>query len=190
MEQGKKYFAFISYKREDEEWAIWLQHELEYYHLPAALNERRAELGIPEDFRPVFRDIDELKAGMLSRQITEALNNSTNLIVICSPKCAANPQWVNKEIEEFLQKGKSDNPSEIIEHIFPFIVEGVPHSKKKSMECFPSSLIELSKDNDLLGGNVNETGRDKAFVKLLAGMLPKVGFDDLWDRYGKDKDCT
>ena len=39
----------------------------------------------------------------------------------------------------------------------------------------------------MLGGNVNETGRDKAFIKVLAGMLPKVGFDDLWDRYGKDK---
>lgn len=27
MEQGKEYFAFISYKSEDVEWAIWLQHE-------------------------------------------------------------------------------------------------------------------------------------------------------------------
>ena len=27
MDEPKKYFAFISYKREDEEWAVWLQHE-------------------------------------------------------------------------------------------------------------------------------------------------------------------
>lgn len=29
-----KYFAFISYKREDEEWTKWLQHKLEHYKLP------------------------------------------------------------------------------------------------------------------------------------------------------------
>ena len=26
MEQNKEYFAFISYKREDEKWAKWLQN--------------------------------------------------------------------------------------------------------------------------------------------------------------------
>lgn len=36
----KKYFAFISYKTEDAEWAVWLQHELEHYHLPALYNGR------------------------------------------------------------------------------------------------------------------------------------------------------
>ena len=30
MEQQKEYFAFISYKREDEKWTKWLQHALEY----------------------------------------------------------------------------------------------------------------------------------------------------------------
>ncbi len=189
----KKYFAFISYKREDEEWAIWLQHELEYYHLPSSLNGRREELGIPKEFRPVFRDIDELKAGKLSEQISDALGNSTNLIVVCSPQCANNPEWVNKEIEEFVRLGRGrvdadGKDVDITGHIFPFIVEGTPHSKDdRSKECFPSALIALSKNNDLLGGNVNETGRDKAFIKVLAGMLPKVAFDDLWDRYGKDK---
>ena len=83
---GKKYFAFISYKREDEEWAIWLQHELEYYHLPVELNGKREELEIPQDFRPVFRDIDELKAGRLSLQISEALKNLLGLIKIKKKK--------------------------------------------------------------------------------------------------------
>ena len=26
MKQGKEYYAFISYKREDEKWAKWLQN--------------------------------------------------------------------------------------------------------------------------------------------------------------------
>lgn len=29
MEQEKEYYAFISYKREDEKWAKWLQDKLE-----------------------------------------------------------------------------------------------------------------------------------------------------------------
>ena len=29
MEQTKEYYAFISYKREDEKWAKWLQDKLE-----------------------------------------------------------------------------------------------------------------------------------------------------------------
>ncbi len=30
MEDNKEYYAFISYKREDEKWAKWLQDKLEY----------------------------------------------------------------------------------------------------------------------------------------------------------------
>lgn len=31
MKDQYKYWAFISYKREDEKWAKWLQKKLEYY---------------------------------------------------------------------------------------------------------------------------------------------------------------
>ena len=98
-----KYFAFISYKREDEEWAIWFHHELENYHLPATLNGRT---DLPSEFRPVFRDIDELKAGNLPEQIYEALATSAYLIVICSPN-SAKSKWVNKEIRDFIEIGKA-----------------------------------------------------------------------------------
>ena len=98
-----KYFAFISYKREDEEWAVWFHHELENYHLPATLN-GRADL--PSEFRPVFRDIDELKAGNLPEQIYNALATSAYLIVICSPN-SARSKWVNKEIRDFIEIGKA-----------------------------------------------------------------------------------
>ena len=37
MNTSKKYFAFISYKREDVKWAKWLQNELEGYHLPTKI---------------------------------------------------------------------------------------------------------------------------------------------------------
>jgi hypothetical protein len=86
MEKQKKYFAFISYKSEDVEWAILLQHELEHYRLPASFNGRT---DIRQELRPVFRDIDELSAGNLPEQIKLALENSQNLIVVCSPQAAA-----------------------------------------------------------------------------------------------------
>ena len=34
MESNFEYYAFISYKREDEKWAKWLQNKLEGYRLP------------------------------------------------------------------------------------------------------------------------------------------------------------
>ena len=78
MEQNKEYYAFISYKSEDAEWAIWLQHELEHYHLPTSFN---GNDDVRQELRPVFRDIDELSAGNLPDQIKRALVNSQNLIV-------------------------------------------------------------------------------------------------------------
>ena len=37
MEQQFQYYAFISYKREDEKWAKWLQDRLRWYKLPSKL---------------------------------------------------------------------------------------------------------------------------------------------------------
>ena len=180
--ERNKYFAFISYKREDEEWAIWLQHELEYYHLPASLNGRD---DLPKEFRPVFRDIDELKAGNLPQQIYGALASSLNLIVICSPR-SAKSKWVNKEIDDFIGIGKKRGINNL-DRVFPFIVEGAPHVKDETRECFPKILRDLPSDYERIGGNVNESGRDKAFIKVMAGMLPNVDFNMLWNRYERDK---
>ena len=170
MERSKEYYAFISYKSEDVEWAIWLQHELEHYHLPASFNGRT---DIRKELRPVFRDIDELSAGNLPEQIRQALKNSQNLIVVCSPQAAASP-WVNQELETFISLGRTDR-------IFPFIVEG-----KSPKEFFPPALLALPKNEERLGGDASKQGRDFAFVKVVAGMLG-LGFDTLWNRYEKEK---
>jgi len=170
-ERKKDYFAFISYKSEDVEWAIWLQHELEHYHLPASFNGRS---DVRQDLRPVFRDINELSAGNLPKQIKQALEHSQNLIVVCSPQ-AAKSTWVNQEVETFITSGRGD-------HIFPFIVEGSSPS-----EFFPPALFGLPKDEERLGGDVGKNGRDVAFVKIVAGMLG-VGFDALWNRYEREKE--
>ena len=170
MERSKEYYAFISYKSEDVEWAIWLQHELEHYHLPASFNGRT---DIRQELRPVFRDIDELAAGNLPEQIRRALENSQNLIVVCSPQAAASP-WVNKEVETFISLGRTDR-------IFPFVVEG-----NAPKDFFPPALLALPKNEERLGGDASKQGRDIAFVKVVAGMLG-LGFESLWNRYEKEK---
>lgn len=182
MNNGKyKYYAFISYKREDEEWAAWLQHEFEHYRLPSTLNGRS---DLPTEFGPVFRDVDELSAGNLPAQIHEALEASEHLIVVCSPQ-SAQSEWVNKEVSDFLEIGRQKGIDNT-DNLFPFIVEGTPHASRAEEECFPAILRDLPTSKERIGGNVNETGRDKAFIKTLAGML-RIRFDELWQRYEKEK---
>ena len=167
METDKDYFVFISYSSWDNEWAIWLRHELEHYHLPASFNGRT---DVRDNLRRVFRDRDELSAGPeWDEQVYNALTQTNNLIVICSPH-SAKSEAVNKEIETFIALGKEDQ-------IFPFIVEG-----DRPENCFPPALRHSK-----LGGDVNKDGgRDSAFIKIVAGML-NVSFPSLWNRYEIEK---
>jgi len=192
MKSKKKYFAFISYSHKDSELAKWLQHEFEYYELPATIFDERKDLhkeDLPESFRPVFRDEDELASGELKPQISEALADSEYLIVVCSPN-SAQSVYVDSEIKEFISLSQENK-----RRIFPFIVDGKPHQDEehKDKECFPKTLLELSKDKtdpiELIAGDIHATGRDHAFVKILAGTLNEkdIRFADLWDRYAIEK---
>ena len=172
----KKYFAFISYKREDQEQAEWLRRKLEGYHLPAKL--RKENNALPKTVRPVFRDSLELSGGFLAKEIETALSNSKYLIVICTPKSAASP-WVNKEIETFVKQGRE-------EYIIPFIIDGVPFSNDPQIECYPPALRALCGEKELLGININEMGREAAAVKVVARMFG-LNFDTLWQRYSREQ---
>ena len=176
MIEGKyQYFAFISYKREDEEWAKWLQHKLEHYKLPLNLNGRT---DLPKEIRPVFKDTSELSPGNLPIQIQQALELSKYLIVICSPR-SAKSEWVNKEVEAFISMGRTMN-------VIPFIIGGTPFAKDIKQECFPSALRELPQEQEILGANINEMGRDAAAVKVVARMFD-IRFDELWQRHEREQ---
>lgn len=69
--QEYDYSAFISYKREDEKWAKWLQNHLERYSIPATI--RKDIPRIPKRIKPVFRDKTDLGAGGLSYSIHKEL---------------------------------------------------------------------------------------------------------------------
>lgn len=171
-----KYLAFISYKREDEEWAKWLQHKLEHYRLPTSV--RKLNPALPERVRPIFKDTTDLAGGVLVKAIEEALKLSRYLIVICSPR-SAQSVWVCKEVQEFIDSGRE-------QYIIPFIVEGEPNSLNIATECYPKNLRDLSGERELLGININEMGRDAAAIKVVARILC-INFDTLWQRWKREK---
>lgn len=175
MEQQKEYYAFISYKREDEKWAKWLQNKLEHYKFPTNLNGRT---DLPKNIRPTFRDVTDLKPGLLAEEINNALCNSEWLIVVCSPRSAKSP-WVCKEAQTFIDLGRAD-------HIIPFVIEGNPFSADAATECYPEALLNLTGSKELLAANINEMGRDAAAIKVVARMF-NLRFDALWQRYEREK---
>lgn len=176
MEQEKEYFAFISYKREDENWAKWLRNRLEHYKIPKSFLKYNKKF--PRSLRPIFTDVNDLVAGNLSEMLYDPLINSKYLIVICSPR-AAQSAWVNKEVEIFIEQGRH-------EKIIPFIVEGMPFSKNPNDECFPPALRNLPYEQEPLGVSVQELGRDGALIRVIARML-ELNYDLLWSKYNKER---
>lgn len=169
------HYAFISYKREDEKWAKWLQDKLEHYKFPTNINSRT---DLPKHIRPTFRDVTDLKPGVLAEEINNALRDSIWLIVICSPRSAKSP-WVCKEAQTFIDLGRAD-------HIIPFVIEGIPFSDDSATECYPEALLNLTGSNELLAANINEMGRDAAAIKVVARMF-NLRFDSLWQRYERER---
>lgn len=175
MDNRKDYFAFISYKHEDEKWAKWLQYKLEHYHFPTNLNGRT---DLPKNIRPTFRDVTDMKPGILAEEINDALKKSQWLIVICSPRSAKSP-WVCKEAQTFIDLNRSN-------YIIPFVIEGKPFSGDPATECFPKALLNLTGSKELLAANINEMGRNAAVIKIIAAMF-HLKFDSLWQRHRRKK---
>lgn len=184
-----RYRAFIAYSHQDEDWAKWLHTALETYRVPARLVGTQTATGtIPPRLAPIFRDRSELtSASDLSQTINEALSQSANLILICSPHSATS-HYVNEEISTFKRLGGA-------ERIFCLIVCGEPHASAvpshEAEECFaPALRFKLGPDGQptperaapvAADARPGKDGRSQAKLKLIAGMLG-VGFDALKQR--------
>lgn len=162
-----KYRAFISYSHADRRWAEWLHKALETYRVPSRLVGRETAAGpVPRTLAPIFRDRDELATShSLTGKVEEALAQSANLIVICSPH-AAQSKWVEAEISAFQKLGHGDR-------VFCLIVDGDPH------ECFASVLRDADGEEPIAAdARSSGDGKTNAKLKLIAGVLD-VGFDEL-----------
>ena len=172
-----KYYAFISYSHADKKIAKKLQKRLQSYHLPSAL--RKSKPSLPKNLNPVFLDESDLVAsGTLKTALQSNLERSNYLIVICSPK-SAKSEYVNDEVEYFINNGRTD-------HIIPFIVDGVPHSRDASSECFPPAILNLPRENELLGIDLKKFGLYEAFIRIIATLL-KLDIDDFIARDRKER---
>lgn len=160
--------AFISYSHRDLSWGTWLQKKIETFRIP---KDMRGERPKGQGLR-VFRDQTDLAGTELQDSLRQNLDTSRYLIVLCSPASAAS-SWVNEEVKYFVSLGRVSN-------IIPFIVGGEPLSEDPALECFPPALKSLE-DHVLLGANIQEIGKDKAFLKTVSILLG-VRFGRLVDR--------
>jgi eukaryotic-like serine/threonine-protein kinase len=184
-----RYRAFICYSHLDKSWADWLHAALETYRVPRHLVGRETAAGvIPRRLTPVFRDRDELPSATdLSGKVNEALQQSGNLIVICSPRSATS-RWANEEVLIFKRLGRADR-------IFSLIVDGEPnasnHPGRAADECFaPALRYRLGADGQLgtehtepIAADMRpgKDGKTNAKLKLISGILD-IGLDELKQR--------
>lgn len=135
------YQAFISYRHADVDSRVAreVQHSLEHFHVPLNL---RKQTGF-KNLHPVFRDKEELPVtSELAQDLTEALQNSRRLIVICSPRTAES-MWVQREIETFLKTHKQSD-------VLTVLAEGEPS------EVIPPLLLNQRREIVLEDGSKQE----------------------------------
>jgi len=130
---------------------------------------------VPARIRPIFRDRDDLSSAVdLEDTVKQALSDSENLILICSPEAAAS-RWVNDEIRYFAGLGRA-------ERIFCIIVSGEAAADGSMAGWFPSALEEVGL-REPLAADVRKwaDGKYVAKLKLIAGLLD-IRLDELRQR--------
>jgi tetratricopeptide (TPR) repeat protein len=173
---GFRYKAFISYSHQDESWGRWLQRALERYRVPRHLAGKEGKYGtIPARLSPVFRDREDLSTSAdLGHSISQELDLSESLIVVCSP-ASARSRWVNEEILHFRSLGRGDR-------IHALIVNGDPGATDPSEYCFPPALTaqEDGSQSEPLAADVRKwaDGKLLATLKLISAILG-IRLDDL-----------
>lgn len=167
--QEFKYYAFISYNHKDSREVKSLHRKIEGYRIPKAI--RKGTIPeLPKKIKPVFLDSDEADSGKsLNEVMLNNIRDSKSLIVVCSPN-SAESKYVNFEVDTFKNINKDRK-------IIPYIIAGSPSPNNSEPNCYPPSL-----DKEITGASIQELGKQKAFVKVVAGIFD-INFDKLWDRH-------
>lgn len=191
--QEIKYDAFISYRHceLDQFVATTLHKELEAFRLPKAIEKQLRVKGITKkNIKRVFRDRDELPiTNNLADPITNALQNSEFLLVICSPRLRES-LWCRKEIETFIKMHGR-------EHIFAVLIEGEPadsfpeellYEEKVTVDASGNEHVEKVPIEplaaDVRGKNKKEIHKKiKEEVLRLAAPMFDCSYDDLKQRH-------
>ncbi|MDR3076966.1 MAG: toll/interleukin-1 receptor domain-containing protein [Synergistaceae bacterium] len=159
-----EFSAFVSYKRggDDEKTARAIQRRLERYRVPTAdlpaeaRPDGAAAGGLPARLK-VFRDKSDLGShANLSEGLSENLDVSRFLIVICSERSAQSP-YVDGEVRHFVESGRSGD-------IIPLIIGGG--------QPMPPSMPECAEP-------ITDPGKEEVFIRVLSRIL-RVDYDNLW----------
>ncbi len=192
MDNSYKYKAFISYRHKelDKEVAVNLQKMLESYKPPKSVSGK--------DFKRwrVFRDETELNTGSsLGDNITNALDNSEFLIVVCS-ETTKDSKWCMQEITHFkeLHSGSNKNIITVVADgdptkVFPpeLCTEKVMLTDENGNEYYENREIEPLAAN-IAGGNKKESLKKlKGEFLRVAAPLTGCDYDDLYKRNQKKK---
>ncbi len=185
MSTERSYIAFISYRHKplDKQAAEMIQRRIERYIVPKEYRDRVGgkRLGM------VFRDEDELPASSsLSDSITEALDHTKYLLVICTPDLPLS-KWCEQEIRYFLKTHDRD-------HVLAVLADGEP---EKSFSPYLLHTFDeegnITGDTEPLAANIagpDHTISKKAFkkeiVRIFAALLG-CPFDALWQRNRRAK---
>ena len=193
-----KYDAFISYRHTepDSYVAEILHRQLESFRLPTNVLRSRqaADQEARTRIRRVFRDKEELPlVSNLADPITEALEQSEFLIVICSPRLNES-MWCRKEIETFIHLHDR-------EHVLAVLVEGEPENAfpeellyREEEILQPDGSVMINKTPveplaaDVRGKNKKEI-REKLKGELLRLVAPMFGcsYDELKQRHREQR---
>ena len=153
---SSKYDAFISYRHSelDKFVATTLHKKLEAFKLPRNVKSPTGKKKIER----VFRDQDELPLeSNLSDPITEALENSDYLLVICTPRLPQS-EWCKKEIETFIKLHGRDK-------VLAVLAEGEPE------ESFPEALTKEA--YEVINPDGTKETRYRIFEPLAADVRGK-----------------
>lgn len=174
------YDAFISYRHGgiDQYVAEQIHKRLETFKLPAAIVKEKKAKGEKTKIERVFRDQEELPlSDNLEGEIVKALENSDNLIVVCTPRFSESI-WCLKEVETFIKLHGRKN-------IYAVLVEGEPD------QSFPKYLLTDDKGQSVEPLAADFRGKDKKEInkkmnlEMLRLVAPIFGlnFDDLRQRH-------
>ncbi len=163
--------AFISYSHADSVIAKKLHNGLETYRLPKSLrnlhNNDSGKIG------PIFRDREDLPAGNdLSESVKQALEQSSALIILCSPEAQKSP-WVSREITLFREL-HPEKP------ILAALIDGEPE------QSFPKPLTENGREPLAADLRKEGDGWKLGLLKLIAGIA-NVPLDALIQRDAQRK---
>lgn len=180
---ANKYNAFISYKHSDldNRVASEIQRQLERFKIPKSIKESTKT----DKINRIFRDKEELTlTSDLSASIENALSNSDNLIVICSP-ATKESVWVQREIEFFLKTHSRNQiltvvtdgePCDVVPEILQYKEEKVIDASGNTVITkVPTEFLACDYRGELKRANKDELPR-------LAAALLGCNYDDLIQR--------